>query len=151
VDDWDYHLELYLTVMERIACNLGMVLQKKQQLQTVKTTNERKIEQSFLDDQGDDGDELTSSPFLFPSSNVPQWNVDILRGSYFDLHRDGADGPYKATSPMPIVEFTKESENAGHVLIRLQGESTENSEFGSQRSRQPVTLVFDACFRSDRD
>lgn len=132
--------------MERIACNLGMVLQKKQ-LQIGKT-DRGGVERAFLDDRGDDGDELTSSPFLFPNPNVPQWNVDILRGSYFDLYRDGPDGPSKVVPPMPIVEFTKES---GRVLIRLQGEASENLDFGSQRSRQPVTLVFDACFRSDRN
>lgn len=140
--DWDYHLELYLTVMERLACNLGQVLQQKH---FTRTRDDSKPELS--DDSGDDGDELTSSPFLFPNSNIPQWNVDILRGSYFDLHRDGPSGTIvKAVPPMPIVEFTKESATTGHVLIRLQGHSVENSEFGLQRSKQPVTMVFDARF-----
>jgi hypothetical protein len=140
-------MELYLTVMERMAGHLGMVLQKKQ-LQPLKTT-----EMLQPEDHDDDGDELTSSPFLFPNSNLPQWNVDILRGSYFDLHKDGPSGTIsKHMAPMPIVEFSKESENTGHVIIRLQGHSSEtNIDFESQRSRQPVTLVFDACFRSERN
>ncbi len=132
--------------MERMACHLGMVIQKKQ-LQPVKTGHLEKY-----DDKGDDGDELTSSPFLFPNSNIPQWNVDILRGSYFDLHKDGPLGVVsKNIPPMPIVEFNKESENTGHVLIRMQGYSQDNLEFGTQRSNQPVTLVFDACFRDEKN
>lgn len=127
--------------MERIACHLGMVLQKKHRTRTQERKN------SFPEDVGDDGDELTSSPFLFPNSNMPQWNVDILRGSYFELRKDGPSGAVvKSVPPMPIVEFNKESESTGHVLIRLQGQSTENVDFGDQRSTQPVTLVFDARF-----
>lgn len=140
-EDWNYHLELYLTVMERIACHLGLVLQKKQPARTHQGRSE------LSNDPGDDGDELTSSPFLFPNSNIPQWNVDILRGSYFDLHKYGPSGTIdKSVPPMPIVEFSKESESTGHVLIRMQGHSMVNAEFGPQRSKDPVTLVFDARF-----
>lgn len=146
VGDWNYHLELYLTVMERMACHLGMVLQKKQ-VHPLKVDDIEKY-----GEKGDDGDELTSSPFLFPNSNIPQWNVEILRGFYFDLQKDGPEGTSSnSIPPLPIVEFRKESENTGHVLIRLQGYSAENIEFGAQRSNQAVTLVFDACFRHERN
>lgn len=137
--------------MNRIACHLGMVLQRKQ-LSTVKKDDMEKYIDEDHDDKGDDGDELTSSPFLFPNSHTPQWNVEILRGAYYDLHKDGPQGMVsKNIPPSPIVEFNKESGNTGHVLIRLQGYSENNAEFGSQRSQQPVTLVFDACFREERN
>jgi hypothetical protein len=122
-----------------------MVLQKKQ----VYPLRVDDIEK--YGEKGDDGDELTSSPFLFPNSNIPQWNVEILRGFYFDLHKDTPEGTScNNIPPLPIVEFRKVSEDTGHVLIRLQGYSVDNSEFGSQRSNQAVTLVFDACFRNER-
>jgi len=157
-------MELYLTVMERMAGHLGMVLQKKQLLHPVKptttttttTTMETKPPLSSSEEDGGDGDELTSSPFLFPNSNLPQWTVDILRGSYFDLQMDGLTSGTisRDIPPMPIVEFTasKVPEKAGHVTIRLQGQSSEtNINFQHQRSKQPVTLVFDASFRNERN
>ena len=138
--------------MERMACHLGMVLQKKQVHNPLKVVDDMEK----YGGAGDDGDELTSSPFLFPNSNIPQWNVEILRGFYFHLQKDGTSSSEGETSshpipPLPIVEFRKESERTGHVLIRLQGYAAENMEFGSQRSNQAVTLVFDACFRQERN
>lgn len=133
--------------MERMTGHLGMVLQKKQ-LPSVKSNGKAAVPEDG------DGDELTSSPFLFPNSNAPQWNVDILRGSYFDLRKDGPSGTVagKSIAPMPIVEFSRESENSGHVILRLQGYSSgTNLDFHNQYSKQPVTLVFDACFRSERN
>lgn len=145
VTDWDYHLELYLTVMERLACHLSQVLLRKTAHFQDSTTISR-------DEYASDVDELTSSPFLFPYANAPQWNVDILRGSYFDFKQVGPSGGMLPvdTPPMPIVEFTEESQNLGHVLIRLQGYSSANREFGAFRSQFPVTLVFDACFHKKR-
>jgi hypothetical protein len=131
---WNYHLELYLTVMERLAFHLGMVLQRKHTTQPA--------------DEDEDEDDITSSPLLFPSSTTPQWNVDVLRGAYFDLHHRSDSSP--PLQPFPIVEFTQDSEtNTGHVLIRLQGHAMPNEEF-PERSQQPVTLVFDACFRKEQ-
>eukprot|EP00934_Nitzschia_sp_Nitz4_P007337 Nitzschia sp. Nitz4//scaffold10_size219509//132095//133330//NITZ4_001438-RA/size219509-snap-gene-0.399-mRNA-1//-1//CDS//3329532950//7327//frame0 len=126
IEEWDYHLELYLTVMERIASHLGQVLLKPCHLAE------------------EDDDDFTSSPFLFPHATPPRWNVDILRGSYFNLHsqKEGI------IPPMPIVEFSEDSKHPGHILIRIQGVSQPNGEFGDFRSPQAVTLTFDACFRS---
>jgi hypothetical protein len=146
-NDWNQNLSLYLTVMERIACKLGVVLKRE-------PTRLPDTHQAAQDD--DDDDDLTSSPLLFPTSTAPQWNVDVLRGSYYNLHTTTAikgDAP-----PVPIVEWTRSnSATMGHVLIRLQGHATEDNEQfllpgksttgGNQRG--PVTLVFDACFRNE--
>jgi hypothetical protein len=136
--DWDYHLTLYLTVMRRLACNLGMVLQGK--------SNSKRARSA---DDGD-SDDFMSSPLLFPSSPPsPQWNVDFLRGAYYDLkHDQGLSRSQHILATLPIVEFTRDSRTAGHVLIRLQGSPRPNPEFHSECSRKPVTLVFDACFRN---
>lgn len=142
VDDWDYHLELYLTVMERISRHLGAVLQRK-------PTNANKAYLSKPDD-GRDDDEITSSPLLFPFSSPPQWNVDISRSINYELARNNESAiVHPAIPPMPIVEFRDDSERTGHVVIRIQGTSAMNSHFGSDRSRAPVSLVFDAAYRKD--
>jgi hypothetical protein len=87
---------------------------------------------------------------LFPSASRtnPHWNVDVLRGAYFDLHQsdDGSSG--SNIPPLPIVEFTHDSQTTGHVLIRLQGYPLPNDEFLTGHTPQPITLVFDACFRN---
>eukprot|EP00980_Cylindrotheca_fusiformis_P026229 scaffold15521_cov119-Cylindrotheca_fusiformis.AAC.3 len=139
--DWNHHMSLYLTVMERLSKNLGLVM--------------KKTPPSIQDNEEDEGDnnhnDVVSSPLLFANSNqIPHWNVDILRGSYFDLHH--ADGRSDSIPPMPIVEFShvqNDSETIGHVLIRLQGRALPNDGFHVEHSRKPVTLVFDACFQSE--
>ena len=140
------------------------------------------------DDEDDDDDDtnFTSSPLLFPPPRRPRWNVDILRGAYFDFQpirsggvlnhlgrssehnqkdikrkeeneKDGRDVDERVTTagkesnipPLPIVEFIQQnSSSSGHVLIRLQGCASPNEEFGDSSSRQPLTLVFDACFQT---
>ena len=140
-----------------MACHLGLVLQSKHATGSKRPTStnddyltvKTSVRNAVSSDDGDDGDELTSSPYLFPNSSSPQWNVDILRGSYFELQKDGPSGvQVQVTTPMPIIEFTKGAENTGHVLIRLQGLSSNNDAFSLNRSPEPVTLVFDACFRN---
>lgn len=135
--DWDYHMSLYLTVMERLARNLGLILQKKLKRQ---------------DEGDDDHNEFTSSPLLFPKNQAPHWNVDLLRGTYFDIYHRFPDSNEDMPPPMPIVEFSHASNDSqttnGHVLIRLQGYAAPNDDFSAQHSRKPVTLVFDACFQS---
>ena len=128
--DWNHHLTLYLTVMERLASHLGMVFQRKL------------ISPSFPSES----DDITSSPLLFPDSpSKHHWNVDVLRGSYFEFYNK--DGSHCNIAPHPVVEFTHDSKSTGHVLIRLQGHASLNDEFSPNHSSQPVTLVFDACFR----
>jgi hypothetical protein len=132
--DWNHHLTLYLTVMERLACHLGMVFQRKHNSPAPSE---------------DDDDDFTSSPLLFPDSpSSPHWNVDVLRGAYFDLHHSDGSSDSRIP-PLPIVEFNHDSETTGHALIRLQGHAMHNHEFSMECSGHPVTLVFDACFRSE--
>lgn len=136
--DWEYHMSLYLAVMERLSNTLGLVLQKN-------------LAPPFSSEE-ENKDEIMSSPLLFPQSSTPHWNVDILRGSYFELHQ--STHSMKDVPLFPIVEFSQmrdsEVQQNGHILIRLQGTAGPNLEFsGIQNSRQPVSLVFDACFRNE--
>ena len=116
-NDWNENLSLYLTVMERIACKLGVVLKRE-------PTRLPDAHQAAEDK--DDDDDLTSSPLLFPTSSAPHFNVDVLRGSYYNVHTTTAiEG---AIPPVPIVEWTRSnSSTMGHVLIRLQGRATEDN------------------------
>lgn len=209
--DWDHNLTLYLTVMERLAKNLSKVLElssDKNDPDNKKLSQENKIH-SALNQHGnreksdvDDGNASTQSL----SSPRPLWNVDILRGAYFDLEPVGSianstsknnrverseqhtaltegkrrldedrravvrlpradvarrcaggGGDTHPIRPFPIVEFVQQhnARSSGHVLIRLQGYPVANREFSNQKSqfsrqhrRQPVTLVFDACFQN---
>ena len=134
--DWNHQLTLYLTVMERLACHLGLVFQRKHQ-------------HVISSEEDDDDDDFISSPLLFPDSPVyPRWNVDVLRGAYFDLHRIDESSSNDNTNipPLPIVEFSHGAETTGHVVIRLQGKTLPNQDFSEERSGHLVTLVFDACF-----
>lgn len=141
--DWNHQMTLYLTVMERLAKNLGLVMKKRRSRSPNREDED--------DHDACSHDDVVSSPMLFPGSNqMPHWNVDILRGSYFDLYH--GDGSTDSIPPMPIVEFSHiqdDSETIGHVLVRLQGRALPNDEFHVEHSRKPVTLVFDACFRSE--
>ena len=127
--------------MERLACHLGMVLQKR---------ISKRRDDGHLDlgkyGEGDSDEDITASPLLFPTSNKPHWHVDILRGYHYDLHHNDGESVMPV---MPIVEFTHDNPNSGHVLIRIQGLPMHNLELVSEPSRQAVTLVFDACFRDE--
>jgi hypothetical protein len=182
--DWDYHLELYLTVMSKLAEKLGKVFEY-----SLSSSSSSSSSSSYTASKGekeretsgknvpppidkykldiDDDTDFTASPLLFPSSR-PRWNVEILRGSYYDLQPIKNDDVVTATKygdddveeedrtvegvspfpPLPIVEFLQEtSKTSGHVLIRLQGTPRNNPHFDTrQRRPQPVTLVFDAGF-----
>ena len=193
---WNENLALYLTAMERIACRLATALPREHDKQQIDDV--RKSDKFRSRDDADDDDDFTSSTALFPASSSlrPDWNVDILRGSYFDLHNqdtpglNGNDNTRKPSSiqpTVPIVEWIQghHPSTLGHVLIRIQGQSAENNAFSSatvrldtqsenalidditsdagstdstkdisdgpeQCPRQPVTLIFDACFRTHR-
>lgn len=141
--DWDYHMSLYVAVMERLVKNLGLVLPCRREPFQSKRGQEESEQRNH--------DDFTASPLLFPSSNrIPHWNVDILRGGVFQFY-DGDDCTLNDDmTPTPIVEFShvdNDSEAQGRVLIRLQGKSVPNRAFHFGQSGRRVTLVFDACFR----
>ncbi len=199
--EWDHHLKLYLTVMERLATGLGLVLevsspQRRDNSGLGSKGSDRTSDASRSkppdidefdyfddDDEEDDKDnDFTSSPLLFPLR--PYWNVTIVRNAHFDLqpnrrihhspidivgHDVGWDGDRNRGKkgnedrrrdgravngprpPLPIVEVIQERSKAkGHIVISLQGYAVPNEDFSDTRrrqSRQPVTLMFDACFR----
>ena len=141
--DWDYHMSLYVTVMERLVRNLGLVLAGRSEPDQSIMGDEESEERNYCD--------VMSSPLLFPnSSHIPQWNVGILRGGVFQFF-NGADGkPNDDVKPCPIVELSHlhhDSEILGHLLIRLQGNSLPNRAFHVGKTGRRVSLVFDACFR----
>ena len=141
--DWNYHWILYLTVLERISCHLGMIFQRRHTAPTTLSISSR-----------DDADDFMASSMLFPQSPLsPHWNVDVLRGAAYDIrHANNDSGACNIDAkedipPFPIVEFNHDSDTTGHVLIRIQGKAKANDEFdGIKPSPDPVTLVFDACF-----
>lgn len=188
--DWDYHLTLYLTVMTRLVSNLGMVLQQGGRRRNNNNNEGTNVSQqnfapknTIMDDEDRSDDDYTASPLLFPNcSPNPQFNVDILRGAYYDLKHENDDQeegwsfseneiPIHDIPVLPIVEFKRgdssmsktSSSTDGHVLVRLQGYPTRRNEFQQNQSFEehsqqqqnfqnspprPVSLVFDACFRS---
>jgi hypothetical protein len=105
--DWDHHLKLYLTVMERLATGLGLVLEvstpqkrvtkdhtgttgiDRNNIGTSKKKQQPPIDEfDYFDDDHDenndvDGHDFTSSPLLFPLR--PYWNVSIVRNAHFDI------------------------------------------------------------------
>jgi hypothetical protein len=117
-------MELYLTVMNRLANHLSECLQ---------------WEYPQSADPVDDDDFTPTTIRTLPRPH--RWNVDILRGSVF---------PGMEEEPTPIVEWTpREGLLApGHVCIRLQGAPNYTGESLRRKKKSPVTLVFDACYRN---
>jgi len=142
--DWDYHMSLYVTVMERLVRNLGLVLLPSRMGSYHSKIGEGEYEERNKND-------FMASPLLFPSSNhVPHWNVDFLRGGVFQFYNADDGKPNDDMKQFPIVEFShlhNDSETIGHILIRLQGNSLPNGAFNVGNSGRRVSLVFDACFR----
>jgi hypothetical protein len=136
-------MELYLTVMNRLATTLGMVL----------TSDE------------DDADEHHAA--ATKALSISHWNVDILRGlAYPPQLLPSTSAATSGTSNesqqqdrrilAPIIEWMPRNgiSAPGHVCIRVQGfisAPDSNLEVPASRRRKkrlPVTLVFDACFRN---
>jgi hypothetical protein len=96
--DWDHHLELYLTVMQNFANPLGKIFdyqhhnnkRNKNTGHPIKDIDNASTESSTppaidkYDLENDDDYDFTSSPLLFDSL-PPRWNVDILKGEYYNL------------------------------------------------------------------
>jgi hypothetical protein len=118
-------MELYLTVMNRLANHLSECLKWEYP--------------PAADPMRDDDDFTPTTIRTLPRPH--RWNVDILRGSVF---------PGMHEEPTPIVEWTpREGLLApGHVCIRLQGAPNDTGESLRRKRKSPVTLVFDACYRN---
>jgi len=150
--DWDYNLTLYLTVMERLAKNLGQVFEissfPKEDQMLVSEMNAHSSHEHYKYDEIDHDVDASSTQFS------PQWNVGIFEGAYFDFEAavDGTDEKYNhPIRPFPVVEFVPDPNSpfSGRVLIRLQGYPVANQEFDDtesprQRQEQSVSLIFDA-------
>lgn len=96
--DWNYHLELYLTVMQNFANPLGKIFDsstttsRKKQQKNDSSNSTGKSSQGdkppaidSYDFENDDEYGFTASPLLFDAPPPPRWNVDILKGEYYDL------------------------------------------------------------------
>jgi hypothetical protein len=135
VTDWEYDLQLYWTVMNRIACRLGLpVLLKQPQVTLPKP--EILARQPRVDNNAPT---IPSNSLL----NVPphHWRVKFSRDLYFSSNQFPTDRSYF----YPVIEWTPLEGIAtpGHVCIRLQGQSTRAS------GDSPISLSFDASFRSN--
>ena len=134
VSDWEYDLQLYWTVMNRIATRLGLPVLLKQPQVTVP-----KPETSTRRPRAD-----YNIPAILNNSmlNVPphHWRVKFSRESYFLIEQFPTDRSHL----YPVIEWTPLEGVAtpGHVCIRLQGASRSDGN-------APISLCFDASFRSN--
>ena len=133
--DWGYDLQLYWTVMNRIATRLGLpvLLQQPQATISKPEVSTRRLRAEY------------NIPALLHSSmlHVPphHWRVKFSRDWHFSPHQF----PTARSHIYPVVEWTPLEGVAtpGHVCIRLQGlVSTSNDPI-------PISLCFDASFRSN--
>ena len=135
VSDWEYDLQLYWTVMNRIATRLGLPVLLKQPQATVLPKPETSTRRPRAD---------YNAPVLLNNSmlNVPphHWRVKFSR----DLHFSTDQFPTSRSHLYPVIEWTPLEGVAtpGHVCIRLQGQSTNGN------GDTPISLSFDASFRS---
>lgn len=135
VADWEYDLQLYWTVMNRIATRLGLPVLLKQPQATLPkpdTLNRRpRADYNY--------------PVILNNSmlNVPphHWRVKFSRDSYFSIDQF----PTTRSHLYPVIEWTPLEGVAtpGHVCIRLQGQSSRGI------NELPISLCFDASFRSN--
>ena len=118
-------MELYLTVMDRLAKNLSECLNWDHP-------------PVAADGVGEDNDFIAVPMHALPHPH--RWNVDILRGSVF---------PAMEEELTPVIEWIpREGSMApGHVCIRLQGIPIYTGDSLRRKKKSHVTLVFDACFR----
>jgi hypothetical protein len=153
---WDQDMALYLSVMNRLATQLSLVLQTQSPpTATPTTTSTRKMTDASTTTMTDEYSNVFSS---FKSSSTEQqipmhppppryWNVKVWRGMAFAADSLPAE-------PCPVVEWTPVQglEAPGHVCVRLQGFPTRRSNgtaTSTRRQPQAVTLSFTACFRNN--
>lgn len=151
--EWHTAMQLYLTVMKRLASTLSVVLPPSRQANDIKSTT-----------TVDDYDNVFTSSSASKSS-LHHWNVEMTRGMAFppDWFHHGPGGvpsdQLQSTVSPPIIEWTPLQGRfaPGNVSIRLQGYPTlgdASAKFPASatgrrlRRRQAVSLCFDAGFRS---
>lgn len=137
--DIEQQMDLYLTVMNRISSNLGLVLWEGPYPIAGLTTA------AAAGTTPEDGTII--------STDIPRprhWNVDILRGMRFPPHLVPKPEGYEG--PIPIIELVplQGISAPGHICIHLQGLPSSNKKGDTLRrkKRAPLSLVFDACFRN---
>jgi hypothetical protein len=175
-NEWEQDMALYLSVMNRLATQLSVVLQSnsasagpsRTNTTTTTTTSTRTNSVTSTttattnkDNDTNDSDHHNAFSSLLNAGDqseqhIPMhppppryWNVKVWRGLAFS-----ADSLPAVLSP--VVEWTPiqgSLEAPGHVCIRLQGFPTMTNDMSSSsslRRRQPqaVTLSFNACFRN---
>ena len=162
--EWNHNMSLYLTVMERLASKLHIVLKRTKHREESSSSHQHLPGPDAKDEEDDSEEDVTASPLLFGNSSSPHWNVDMLRESYYDVrhnHNEGKSSSTNPSDPLLIVEWEQalpSSPIIGHVLLRLQGQASKqnpllNSSNTSSSPRksasQQVTMVFDSCFRQE--
>jgi hypothetical protein len=138
VSDWNHHLELFLTVMEKFTNPFDKMFQidisaptkkntqeeEHNSMKSMTTTTTTTAKPPPIDKYREDDNDFTSSSLLYPSHLPPRWNVGILRGSYYDIgtvqpgepesndDQDEEHGTipngFDDVPPLPIVEFVQQ-------------------------------------------
>lgn len=132
-----HQMDLYLAVMNRLVSTLGLVLTEKK----------NDSSESSLPDTPDENDDFVAVSSSSSSLAAPRhWNAEILRGAAYPQHLLPTPEGYEG--PLPIVEWNprKGSAAPGYVNIRLQGTAAAPAKGLRRKKREPVTLLFDACF-----
>lgn len=155
--DWDYHLQLYLMVMQNLTSPLGKVFHHT----SVSSKSQDKSTGSSLDEsnglnrnrkglppideykfENDDEQDFTASPLLFESP-PPRWNVDILRGEFYDLQPIQGDG---VTLLGSVLDRRRKNDNGEEERLHVRDDEEEQQttvppfpivEFVQESSRTP--------------
>jgi len=105
------------------------------------------------DDDDDDDDNFTSSPLLFPPPR-PRWNVDILRGAYFDFEPIGSTSAAASNNNLERSEQKKkDTERRGNDddegrLVNAAQPRGKNDDGGDIRPFPIVEFVQQQSSRS---
>jgi hypothetical protein len=137
---WEDDLQLYWTVMNRIATRLGLAVLLKRPRDTQSYDKDRPT--SSTDNS------LSVSPSNSLLKTPPHhWKVEFSRNWHFASEQLPPVNT-RGSQLYPILEWAplEGVASPGHVCIRLQGlASTDNDTVEAI----PVSLCFDACFRSN--
>ncbi|KAG7371309.1 hypothetical protein IV203_019879 [Nitzschia inconspicua] len=142
--DWNYHLELYLTVMQNFANSLGKIFDSstssavtdkhKDQKSPSPTPSSSSSSTSsrpppidkydFENDEEEYG--FTASPLLFDSP-PPRWNVDILKGEYYDLQQVHMTQPQNIDTMVGTVTDLRRRRKGNGCDDEQAGQSPDNN------------------------
>lgn len=138
---WEDDLQLYWTVMNRIATRLGLAVLLKR-AKTVQAYAENRTTTSSIDYS------MSVSPSNSLLKTPPHhWKVQFSRQWHFASEQLPPVNT-RGSQLYPVLEWAPLEGVAapGHVCVRLQGLASTDNDAAS--TTLPVSLCFDACFRT---